>query len=232
MNWNNFHLFLAVATEGSLRKEAANLSMIHATLSQKLSAFEQAFGVALLERRDSRYILTQTGQDIFATSKGIDDELHSLHLRLAGQDTRLEGSIRVTLSDIFLQYLAPDFSLFQQTQTNIELHIVAVNTSLNLHQRNADIALRVTTNPPETAVGRQFGEFAYSVYADSRLLEEQGTADMNELPWIGCNHSMQNFGAKMWMDEHAPNARVFVRVNSPQAMISMVRSGVGIGHVP
>ena len=51
MNWDNFHLFLAVATEGSIRKAAASLGMSHATLSRKLSAFEQAFGVALLERR-------------------------------------------------------------------------------------------------------------------------------------------------------------------------------------
>ncbi|MFT7653251.1 MAG: DNA-binding transcriptional LysR family regulator [Limisphaerales bacterium] len=232
MNWNNFHLFLAVATEGSIRKAAASLGMSHATLSRKLSAFEKAFGVALLERRGSKYILTQAGEDVFATSKGVDDKLQSLHLRLAGQDTRLEGTIRVTLSEMFLEYLAPDFGAFQKRHPDIELHIVAVNTALNLHQRDADVALRVTTNPPETLVGRRFGDFSYSACAHSGLLEAQGTADVSKLPWIGWDHSMQNYGGKMWMDEHVPDAQVIMRVDSPQAMINMVQAGVGIGHIP
>ena len=232
VNWDNFHLFLAVAEKGSLRKAAASLGMSHATLSRRLNAFEKSFGVALLERRGNRYVLTEAGQDVYATSQGVNQQLNSLHLRLAGQDTRLEGQIRVTLPEILLDELAPEFIAFHELHPNIELEISAVNQLLNLHQRDADIALRVTHHPPSTLVGRRFGDFGYSICAARDLLVRYGTDDFTELPWVGWSSSLNNFQGRTYMEQHFPAMNYVARVDSPQSMTRMVLSGVGVGHLP
>ena len=117
-------------------------------------------------------------------------------------------------------------------QPNIELEISVANQLLNLHQRDADIALRVTHRPPSTLVGRRFGQFGYGICASHSLFARYGTDDFAELPWVGWSSSLNNFQGRTYMEQHFPHMNYVARVDSPQSMMRMVLAGVGVGHLP
>jgi DNA-binding transcriptional LysR family regulator len=231
LNWDDYHLFLQVAKHGSIRKTAQAIGISHATVSRRLSAFEGNLGVALLERRGTRYVRTTAGDDAFQTAVKVDELLTSLHLRIAGKDTRLEGVIRITFADIFIELLAPDLADFAQLHPGIELQIFSGQQTLNLSQRDADVALRISPKPPENLVGRRFGEYIYSVYGAKDYLARSGPRPLIDHDWIIWDESLVNFAPSRWIKDHIPASRIVASANTPKSMIEMVASGIGVGHV-
>lgn len=231
MNWDDHYLFLNVAKHGSIRKAAQAMGISHATVSRRLAAFEENLGVKLLERRGVRYVRTPAGDDVFQTAVEANELLTALHLRIAGKDTKLEGTIRVTFSEIFMNLLAPDLADFAALNPGIELQVLSGQQALNLSQRDADVALRVSVNPPENLVGRRFGDFLYSIYASKDYLQRTGTLPLSEHSWVAWDDTLTNFAPMDWIRQNIPSNRIVARANTPKTMNELVASGIGVGQV-
>jgi DNA-binding transcriptional LysR family regulator len=232
LNWDDYHLFLHVATQGSIRKAAQSLGVSHATVSRRLAAFEQALGVTLLERRGTRYVRTPAGDDAFKTATEVDNLFTSLDLRVAGKDTRLAGTIRVTFAEMFSNLIAPDLADFAKLHPGIELQVLGGQQTLNLSQRDADVALRVSNNPPENLVGRRFGDLFYSVYASSDYIQRVGQQPLAEHDWITWDASLgSNFLPLRWINQHIAKERLVAGANTPETMNEMLASGMGVGQI-
>jgi DNA-binding transcriptional LysR family regulator len=231
LNWDDHYLFLNVAKHGSIRKAAHAIGISHATVSRRLAAFEASMGVKLLERKGIRYVRTPAGDDVFQTALETDELFTALHLRIAGKDTKLEGTIRVTFSEIFMSLLAPDLADFAALNPGIELQVLSGQQALNLSQRDADVALRVAANPPENLVGRRFGEFLYSVYASKDYLQRTGVQPLREHSWVAWDDSLTDFAPTNWIRQNIPTDRIVARANTPKSMNELVASGIGVGQV-
>lgn len=160
-NWDDLRVFLAVARAGSLSGAARALSVNHSTVFRRIGAFEAALGVRLFERQSDGYLLTPAGEELRDGALRIEEEIASLSRKVAGQDLRLSGAVRVTTIDMLAFGLLPrHLARFRDAYPGIEIELVVGNTMLNLSRREADVALRVGNTPPETLVGRRVGRLA------------------------------------------------------------------------
>ncbi len=74
---------------------------------------EERLGVELFERSRSGYSPSPAGEDLFAVAQRMSRDITNVERRLAGQDLKLSGSIRVTTTDtLFTGLLAPMFQQF------------------------------------------------------------------------------------------------------------------------
>ena len=174
MNWDDVKIFLALAREGSVRSAGAKLSISHATVARRINALEKKIGVRLFDRLTNGLAITVAGEDMLQSALRMEEEMNSLERRILGQDSRLEGEVRVTMPDILAtNLLMPDLVEFTRKYPDIDLAILPSYDVFDLSQREADVAIRCVPHhklPPEYLVGHRLITYAKAIYASQKYL--------------------------------------------------------------
>lgn len=233
MRWDDLQVVLAITETGSLSGAGRRLWVSHATVFRRLQDLEQRLGVRLFERSRSGYVPTGAGEDLASVAGRVQQDVHSAERRIAGRDLRLSGSIRVTTTDtLFAGLLAPLFNDFQEWYPDISLEVVISNQQYSLSRREADVAIRPTTNPPETLVGRRVTNIMQAVYGRSLFWKGVNvpvTLDsLSDEHWIAPDTHMGEAALEHWMSGR-PTA---YRVDSMLGMQMAVRAGSGVAVLP
>lgn len=188
LDWNDLKFVLETARHGGTSGAARSLGVNHATVARRISAAEKALGARLFDRLPSGYVPTDAGRDAVKTAEQMETIQADLDRQIGARDTELRGLLRVTASQLLFQRcLAPIMRDFSERYPEIELQLMATNTSLNLAQREADVAIRFSKDPPDALVGRRLFDPCGSVYA-SRVYLEKDLGDDAPLDWIRFAH--------------------------------------------
>lgn len=226
-DWDDLRLFLAVARAGSLSGAARSLGVTHSTVFRRIGAFESRLGVRLFDRLPGGYALTQAGEEMRDSVIRIEEEITALALKVAGQDQRPTGTIRITTTDLLAVGVLPrHIAAFRTEWPEIEIEVVVADTVLDLTRREADVALRIGNPAQETLVGRRVGRLGFAVYgAADRVLGDPAEGD-----WIGYGSAhgplVRNL-ARWW-----PGTRQVYRTNSITAAHAAAKAGIGLAALP
>lgn len=232
--WDDLKTVKAIAEAGSLSGAARQLRVSHATVFRRLGDIEERLGVELFERSRSGYAPTPAGEDVAAAAQRIEVEVVDVERRVAGQDLRPSGSVRVTTTDSLLQgLLSPVFASFRQAQPEIALEVAVSNQLFNLTKREADIAIRPSMAPPESLVGRRIGCITQAVYARAEPLSTTGDGlDYRHFDWVGADERLAYVALGRWMTAQGVDERCRYRVDSVTGMLAAVRDGLGVAVLP
>ena len=226
IDWDDLRFVLAVADSGSLNRAASTLRVNRTTVLRRINAFERKHGVRLFERLPSGYTLTDAGNEILAAARGFENAIVSLERKLAGQDLRAEGLVRVTTTDTLLtSVLATPLATFKQEQPGITLDVTTSNVFANLSKRDADVAIRPAIDPPEFLMGRRISSVAFAVYAASTL-------DDGAERWIGPDDTLAGTSVARWMRSTMPSVRPDIRADSLVSMRELCAAGAGLAALP
>jgi DNA-binding transcriptional LysR family regulator len=233
-DWDDLRYVLAVASAGSLAGAARNLGVNHTTVLRRVSAFEKRLGLRLFERLPTGYVLTAGGEELIAAARHIDDTVTRLGRKLAGQDLRLSGIVRVTTTDTLMGSILPEIlAEFRAAHPGIEIEVALSNLMLNLSKRDADVAIRPAKDPPETLVGRRVGKIAFAVYGSQRYLAtHQRTNDLAAHRWVGPDDSLAATSVAQWMRSELPESEVTLRADSLWALCRAAQAGLGLAALP
>ncbi len=232
MNWDNLRIFLAVAREKSVRGAAGDLGISHSTVSRRIDAFEQGLGVRLFERQPDGYFLTSFGEDMVQTARRLEESVDGLERRVLGQDARLRGDLRVTMPDLLAaKLLMPDLVAFGEQYPDINLEVAISYTPFDLRRREADVAIRITIDPPETLVGRKVITYARATYASRAYLAGHDPERSPEsVTWIGWDDRSRH---PRWVRESSfPTAAVRGRMNNAMVQLAAAKAGMGLAMLP
>ena len=187
-DWDTFRLVLAIDRFGGISGAAKSLGVTHATVSRRLARAESKANMLFFDRLPAGLRLTKVGAAVLAQAEDMEPGLDRLDRTLLSTETGLAGPLRVTLPPLLLiGDLAATIARFSKMHPEIELNFVGDNHLLNLHQREADVAIRVTHKPPETLWGRKVTEQSAGFYAGTDwLVENRVSKDVPsfELPLI------------------------------------------------
>jgi DNA-binding transcriptional LysR family regulator len=231
-DWDDYRFFLAVARETSVRKAASALGVSHSTVLRRITAFEEMLGVRLFERLPTGYFTTDAGDELRRSALRIEEEASAANRRIAGRDTRLNGTLTVTMPNVFATHLLmPDMAIFRQTYPGIELEIIPTYSLADLARREADVAIRVSNDPPEDLFGRRILQIAKAAYVCEDYLPDPGRGiESQSLHWIG------GMGAPLslqWMQgSNFPNIPTGPTINDPYATLEAVKAGMGMAMLP
>src|ERR1700728_576415 len=175
LSWDEFRLVKSVAEARSLVGAAEILGVNHSTVFRRLAAVESEVGARLFERARAGDEPTAAGEEMIAFASHIVEWLLEFERRVAGRDIKPTGELSVTTPEAIGQHFMPAIvAQFQAQNPGIVVELILSNQSLNLSRRDADIAIRLTNDPPETLVGRRICTGRWSVYCRRGLLAELG----------------------------------------------------------
>ncbi|KAE9629016.1 LysR family transcriptional regulator [Parasedimentitalea maritima] len=231
-DWDDLRYFLAVSRKGSIRGAAAMLGVNHSTVSRRIDAFEKKLGTRLFERLPSGYFMTQAGEDMSQSAAKIESEVNSIGRQVIGRDTQLDGVLKVTLHNSLAdKLLMPMFVAFQRDYPEIELAFDITHSMANLSKREADVAIRISNDPPDNLVGRRVVRYATSTYASLDYLERTGNLKNREaLTWIGWYDPVPD---PQWIrDSQYPDVLARNSICHPLTQLAAVKAGMGLAMLP
>jgi len=233
LEWNDLHFVLAVCREGTLSGAARELGVNHSTVFRRIGSIEQKLGVRLFERLSSGYAMTEAGEAMLESGERIDNEMLTLSRKLIGRDLNLSGVVRVAVPDaLLMKILMPHLSTFSQRYPQIQLELVISNNYLNLTRREADIAVRVTNSPPETAIGRRMCTMMTAIYGSTEYLARQNSEAIENYTWLMPDENLAQMPINQYLNVKYPKAIIGLRCNTLLGLYEAAVQNLGIVALP
>ena len=251
LDWSDLRHALAIGQAGTLAGAARQLGVNATTVQRRLEALEQRLGARLFDRLRSGYQPTEAGAVLLEQARRMADQADEIERRVLGRDRELTGPLRVATAFVVMEHLLPrPLADFAQAYPGIEVEVVEnailvdlsrrhTDNSSDWTHREADVALRLSSNVAEHLVGRQLGMTQCRVYARrgaAGLPQSETSLPVlfREAPWVAFERDATHRVYDRWMRTHLDRAevRVRVRVDIFNAVAAMLRTGLGVGVLP
>ncbi|HEY8153979.1 MAG TPA: LysR family transcriptional regulator [Myxococcota bacterium] len=235
LDWTALRDFLAVAETGSLSRAARRLGTSQPTLTRRMAALEERLRTELFRRTPRGVELTEAGESIVPAARQMEQEAHAVEIAISGRDAALAGVVRVTATEgLGIHWLTPALAEFQLAHPAIEIQLLIQNQVLNLLQREADIAVRLSRPLQSDLVGRKVGDLAFGLYASRDYLARRGRPatpeDLAQHRCVAFDETARWLtGPGASLERALSAASVAFRANSGQAQLAAIRAGCGIG---
>jgi DNA-binding transcriptional LysR family regulator len=234
MDWNDLRYFLAVARGGSLSAASRETRVSQATISRRIQLMEQALGIALFERLNTGYVLTEAGRSILARAEAAESTILSIERGAAAAGTTLQGSVRLATGEALASdFIAPHVTRFRNEHPGLRLEFVTGFRAISLSRREADVALRLIRPDQGDHVRRRVASVGFGLYAAASYLETCAPSARD--PWavdlVGWDESMRDIPMAGWVKEPALS-RVVATSTSMRTKLALVSAGIGAGVFP
>jgi DNA-binding transcriptional LysR family regulator len=237
LNWDDLQLFLAVARHGTLSAAARALGVAQPTVGRRLAAFEARLGAQLFERSGSGLTLSAIGLAVLKHAEPMQEHALFAESLASGHSLGVEGEVRVTASEWLIQSsLGPALAPLLANHPGLCVELIADARHFSLVKREADIALRPSQFTHQDIVQRELATVEFALYASEGYLLRHGTPDFAR----GCaghvlvqmNEGHAQVADSQWLAALARHARVAVRTNGREAMVTLACASIGITCLP
>ncbi len=229
-DWNDLKYVLETVRQGGLSGAARKLGVNHATVSRRINSAEESIGAVLFDRLPGGYVPTSAGLDAARIAEKMEAADSELSLKIGARDQRLSGPLSITAPQLlFERVLAPIFASFGETHPDIELKMRASNETLNLAQREADIAVRISNKPVDTLIGSKVAEQKSAVYTSVQYAKDLAANPEQQLSWIQFAHWVD---APSDINKFWPHWRTALVVDDMVAAIGAVKAHMGATRMP
>jgi len=236
-DWSQIQSFAAVAEHGSLSAAAIALGSSQPTLSRHISQLEESVGTRLFERGVGGMVLTQSGADLLEHANTMADAAGRFAIIAEGQRPDLAGTVRITASRVMAAFVLPDILReMHETYPEIQVEMVATDTTENLLRRESDIALRMYRPTQNDVISRHVTDIPLAVYAAHDYVAKHGApATVDDLK----NHSVIGYDRSPLIIDGLraaglPVTRDFFAFRSDDQIVCwhLVVAGCGVGFCP
>jgi len=233
-DWNQARAFRATVEAGSLSAAARRLGLTQPTLSRQVAALEDRLGVTLFERVGKTLVLTGAGTDLYDHVKAMGAAADAMALAATGQAETVEGTVRVSATDIFAVYLLPAvLGRIRALAPRLSIELVSSNAISDLRRREADIAIRHVRPEQPDLIARLVRESGGHVYASRGWVERHGMpagpADLAGADFIGFDQTERLVAYLREWGLPVTTANIRLMSENSVAVWQMVRRGLGVG---
>lgn len=234
IGWELYRSYLGVLEERSLSGAARAMGMAQPTVGRHVDALEKALGVVLFTRSQTGLLPTEAALALQPFAQTMRNAAAALKRAAESQGSGIQGTVRVTASDVIGQeVLPPILAQLQDAHPDLTVELVLTSRVQDLLQREADIAVRMAQPKQEQLIARHIGAVPLGLHAHKDYLRKHGTpaslADLAQHALIGFDKetpfvraARKNF--PLWNRDNFA-----VRTDSDMAQMALIRAGCGIG---
>ncbi len=238
IDWNDLRFFLAVQRASTLKAAGHELKTDPTTVGRRLTALETELATRLFDRMPEGYVPTAAGLALLPIAESIAESMATLVERVAGDDQKLEGLVRLTATEMLAtRFITPHLPRFAERYPGIRLEIDCSNEVLSLARRETDIALRLARPREDGLVAQRLGAIELGLYATPRYAAQRALPLTAEAGLSG--HDVVAFAdnasfarENRWLSERLGDARLVMRSNSVSSVYAATVSGLGIALLP
>ncbi len=233
INWDDLRYLLASVRRGTYSGAAEELGVNRTTVARRINALETALGQQLLESSSDGLHASAAGKRLLQTASAMEKQLQA-SARDLDTATINAGPLRIAAPTGLGAEFMPELIQFCRLCSEIELELITVaNPATLLSQRQADIGIVVSDQPPEHLKGTLLAQMQRAAYATPQYLDQYAAElPLHQHRWISWGRAMSNTLVARWMRSNLPaDIDIAARVNSWTAMREAVAGGLGISYL-
>ncbi|MEO6012177.1 MAG: LysR family transcriptional regulator [Devosia sp.] len=233
-DWALWRSFSAVVAEGSLSAAARRIGYSQPTLGRHIETLEQQLGLILFDRTLQGLKPTPTALRLYEPVLAAERALSEAAIVAEGSTAQLEGTVRITSSDVTSHYLLPPMLRdIRREFPAISLELVPSDSVENLLLRESDIAVRMFRPTQLELIAKKIGEIPVVACAHQAYLGAHGTPttpdQLAEHDLIGFDRSDLLTSTAKTMGFDLTRNDFVMRTDSQTAMWELMKAGLGIG---
>ncbi|VVE59993.1 LysR family transcriptional regulator [Pandoraea captiosa] len=174
--WTHLHWLTVLAEQGSFTAAATRLGVSKAAMSQRIAELERAAGVSLVQRTTRSVRFTEAGQQLVDDTRGQYAQIATSFSNLRDQAGVARGLIRVTAPvALGRQQVIPRLSGFLRAHPEVRVQLDLSDRLSSIASEGFDLAIRHSTNAPETHVAWKLCDTRSLIVATRAYLKRRGT---------------------------------------------------------
>ena len=233
LDWGDLAVILAVCRAGTLSGAARVLGQNHSTIFRKINAIEEKTRVRFFERLPDGYVMTEAGETALRYAERIESEVHALSREVLGQDTRLQGKIRVTSPEGMSMKILPELAArFCRLNPEVTIEVAGGHSAFDLSRREADVAIRATGKPPDTSLGRKVCDFRFAIYSSPEYLKQNKEKSVQEQQWCLIPATIDWLVPLIWKKKAQAERQIIFSSNATYSVINATAEGMGLTMMP
>ena len=233
LDWNDLKALIAAAEAGSLSAAAAISGVSQPTLGRRIDALEASLGLTLFQRSRRGMVLTDSGAEMLAHARDMQEAAARLSLAATGRAETLEGAVRITAPRVMSAHHMPTIlTRLLDAEPGVEVELVATDETDNLLRREADIAIRMFRPTQADLIAKKVTEMRLGLFAATSYLAAHGEPTLETF----ATHRMVGYDRNPmitdWMRSHGmPPPAGLMRLRTDDQIVHwrMVVAGAGIG---
>jgi DNA-binding transcriptional LysR family regulator len=167
--------FLAIVEKGSQTAAAKHLRRSLQSIGRSLGALERSVGVELVRRSTRRSGATEAGLAFYRRVQPALQAIRDARLEVSNARGEPSGVLRIAAPVRFCSaYVVPVIIEFMQRYPEIQVELRASDRSVNVHEGELDLALRIRELPDSTLKARRLGALRVVVYGAPSYFAEHG----------------------------------------------------------
>ncbi|KQT51332.1 LysR family transcriptional regulator [Methylobacterium sp. Leaf456] len=225
-------LFVEVAKHRSFSRAALALEIPVSSLSRRITVFETAIGLRLLDRTTRRLTLTSYGEAYFAQAMRLVEEAQQAYDDIVAESKGPSGLLKIAVpADCGThERIAAIASDFTKSNQHVRLYLGVGHGPADLMDERYDLALALEAPRETSLIVRKVAELAKGIFAAPSYLEDWGRPMS---PPDLADHNVLVAGPTSWSfirgDETASIAvSGQVACNSPNLKRTFALSGHGL----
>lgn len=244
--WDDLRLFLEVARQGSIAQAADRLGVHQTTVSRHIKALEAAAESQLFDRAHGGYILSSSGERLFAVCAQIEALVFEAQGVLGGPQAPFAGVVRFATEAPLMPLLSDHLGGFCRQHPGVEVELLLDEREPRVAYKQADLALRLGRDPSAYSAveletqrlsGLGFALYASGAYLARHLGDGSPTAPLAQGSLKGHElivgyEGLSGLASERWLRHLSDGARVALRSNSLTGHLEAARQGLGIVALP
>lgn len=193
----NLSLFVRIVEKGGLAAAGRDFGYSPASVSERVTALEDHYGVRLLNRTTRAISLTDEGRLLLDGAKQLVGDAHDLQSQIRHGADHLSGLIRISATfDLGRNRLAPILDQFMEMHPDIRIDLVLSDGYVDIVAQGIDLALRYGALADSSLMRRRLGSSYRLACASPQYLARYGTP---ETPDDLANHNclVMRFGNQL-----------------------------------
>lgn len=235
--WDDLRVFLAVAREGTISAAALRLRLGLATVSRRIERLEGAIGRPLFQRLQSGYRLTEDGAAMVERAEEVEASARALATGMA-QVPGVSGVVRLaTAENLATGLILPALPGLRAQHPGLALELVTDISTVNLHRRDADIALRMVKPDRGRVTLQRLGVLGYGLYGADAWLRARGLGPgdriaTDEGDFITWGEAQSRLPAAHWVETRLRGRRAVLTTSSLVTQVTACVAGLGLAVLP
>ena len=233
LSWDDQRAFLAVVEEGSLSAAARRLGVAQPTVRARIEALERALGTTLFTRSSQGLLPTAQAHALHEHARAMGHASDAFRRAAAARPGDIAGVVRLSVPEFMgVEVLPPMLARLRGRHPGLVVELELTNTSVNLAEQEADVAVRTHEPAGDTLVARKIGEVALGLFAHRDYLDARGVPatldDLRDHDLIGSDRTAADLRLMQALLPAAALAQMRLRTDSHPAQLALARAGAGI----
>lgn len=173
--FSDMTLFVSIVKNQRLVAAGRELGLSPATVTARLQALEERYGVKLLNRSTRHISLTDSGATYYQACLELIDSVKEMENRLQTGNTQVRGTLKISAPrDIGKQYISPILSQFNALYPDVVPYLYLNDNLSSLTESGMDMMIRYGELADSNLISRKLASSRRVLCASPRYLATKG----------------------------------------------------------